>query len=62
MSIENRAEAIAKNVEGKLQEAVSEVTGNTKDKAEGQAKQEEAAAMHAIEDAKDAVKATIDKV
>ncbi|AFZ30571.1 CsbD family protein [Gloeocapsa sp. BRSZ] len=62
MSIENRAEAVAKNVEGKLQEAVSEITGSTKDKAEGQAKQEEAAAMHAIEDAKDAVKDTIDKV
>jgi len=59
MSIESRAEAVAKNVEGKLQEAVSEITGSTKDKAEGQAKQEEAAAMHAIEDAKDAVKDTM---
>ncbi|OKH27480.1 CsbD family protein [Chroogloeocystis siderophila] len=59
MSIENRAEAVAKNVEGKLQEAVSEITGSTKDKAEGQAKQEKAAAMHAIEDAKDAVKDTM---
>ncbi|MUL34824.1 CsbD family protein [Gloeocapsopsis dulcis] len=62
MSVENRAEAVAKNVEGKLQEAVSEITGDPKDKVEGQAKQEEAATIHTIEDAKDAVKDTIDKV
>lgn len=62
MSIENRAEAISKNIEGKLQEAISEVTGNTNDKVEGQAKQDEAATIHAVEDAKDAVKDVIDKV
>lgn len=61
MSIEDRAEAIAKNVEGKIQEAASELTGDPKDKIEGQAKQDEAAAIHAKEDVKDALKAEIDK-
>jgi uncharacterized protein YjbJ (UPF0337 family) len=61
MSIENRAEAVAKNLEGKVQEAVGEITGNTKDKVEGQAKQDEAAFMHAKEDIKDKAKDVIDK-
>lgn len=61
MSIEDRAEAVAKNVEGKVQEAVSEITGDPKDKIEGQAKQDEAAAIHAKEDVKDAMKDEIDK-
>ncbi|MEG4942318.1 CsbD family protein [Microcoleus sp. F4-D5] len=61
MSIENRVEAIAKNVEGKIQEAVSEVTGNQKDKLEGQAKQEEASAIHLKEDLKDKAKDVVDK-
>ena len=53
MSMENRVEAVAKNIEGKVQQAVSEITGDPKDKIEGQAKQHEAAAMHAKEDIKD---------
>ncbi|MBD1936944.1 CsbD family protein [Microcoleus sp. FACHB-68] len=61
MSIEDRAAATAKNIEGKIQEAVSEVTGDPKDKIEGQVKQEEAANMHAKEDVKDGVKNFIDK-
>ena len=61
MSIEDRANAVAKNIEGKVQEAVSEVTGNPKDKVEGQAKQDEAAAMHAVEDLKDKAKEIIDR-
>ena len=61
MSIEDRAAATAKNIEGKIQEAVSEVTGDPKDKIEGQAKQEQAANMHAKEDVKDGVKNFIDK-
>lgn len=61
MSIEDRAEAIAKNIEGKVQEAVSEITGDPKDKIEGQAKQDEAAAIHAKEDIKDKAKDVIDK-
>ncbi|MEC4895578.1 MAG: CsbD family protein [Oscillatoria sp. PMC 1051.18] len=61
MSIEDRAEAVAKNVEGKVQEAVGEVTGDPMDKAEGQAKQEQAEAMHAKEDVKDKAKEIVDK-
>jgi uncharacterized protein YjbJ (UPF0337 family) len=61
MSIEDRAEAVAKNIEGKIQEAASELTGDPKDKAEGQAKQDQAAAIHLQEDIKDKAKEIIDK-
>ena len=53
--------ATAKHIEGKIQEAVSEVTGDPKDKIEGQAKQEQASRMHAREDVKDKVKDFIDR-
>ena len=35
MSTEDRAKAVASNIEGKAQEAMGEVTGNPEDKAEG---------------------------
>lgn len=60
MSIEDRAKATAKNIEGKAQEAMGEVTGDPKDKAEGKAKQAEAQTRHAVEDAKDEVKKAVD--
>ncbi|BAZ16367.1 CsbD family protein [Calothrix sp. NIES-4071] len=60
MSIENRVEAVAKNIEGKIQEAVGEVTGNPNDKAEGKAKQAEAQVRHTAENIKDEVKKTLD--
>ncbi|MBD0387639.1 MAG: CsbD family protein [Nostoc sp. C3-bin3] len=60
MSIEDRAKAFAKNVEGKVQEGVGEVTGNPNDKAEGQAKQAEAQVRHTAENLKDEVKKTLD--
>jgi len=60
MSIEERVQATAKNVEGKAQEAIGEVTGDPKDKAEGRAKQVEAEARHAKEDVKDNLKRKID--
>ena len=60
MSTEDRAEATAKNIEGKAQEAMGNLTGDKKDQAEGQAKQAEASAQHAVEDGKDAVKKAID--
>jgi uncharacterized protein YjbJ (UPF0337 family) len=60
MSIEERAKATAKNLEGKAQEAVGELTGDPKDKAEGRAKQSEAEATHAKEDVKDHLKRAID--
>lgn len=60
MSTEDKAKATAKNIEGKAQEAIGNVTGDPEDKAEGQAKQGEAQARHAVEDAKDKVKKAID--
>ncbi|PZD75533.1 hypothetical protein C1752_00316 [Acaryochloris thomasi RCC1774] len=60
MSIEDRAKATAQNIEGKVQEAVGEVTGNPKDVSEGQAKQEGAAARHSVENVKDEIKKAID--
>lgn len=60
MSLEERAKATAKNVEGKVQEAAAELTGDPADKAEGKAKQNEAQARHAKEDVKDGVKDVVD--
>ncbi|KAF3889348.1 MULTISPECIES: CsbD family protein [Nostocales] len=60
MSIENRIEATAKNIEGKIQEVVGEITGNPNDKAEGKAKQAEAQVRHSVENLKDDVKRAID--
>ncbi len=60
MSIEDRAKATAKNVEGKVQEAVGEVTGNPQDKVEGQDKQAEAQVRHSVENVKDNIKKAID--
>ena len=60
MSIENRAEAVAKNLEGKAQEALGNVTGDQKDQVEGQIKQDEAAAIHLKEDLKDKAKEIVD--
>jgi uncharacterized protein YjbJ (UPF0337 family) len=60
MSTEDRVKATAKNVEGKAQEALGNVTGDPEDKAEGKAKQTEAQARHAAEDVKDNVKKALD--
>ncbi|OLP18339.1 CsbD family protein [Leptolyngbya sp. 'hensonii'] len=56
MTLEDRAKATAKNIEGKVQEAIGKVTGDTKDQAEGKAKQAEASVRHAVEDVKDEVR------
>ena len=61
MSIENRAEAVAKNLEGKVQETVGEITGDPNSQVEGQEKQDLAAAIHLKEDLKDKAKEVIDK-
>lgn len=60
MSVEDRAKAIGKNIEGKAQEALGNVTGDPEDKAEGKAKQTEAQTRHAVEDVKDKAKDAID--
>lgn len=60
MSTEDRAKATGKNIEGAAQEALGNVTGDPKDKAEGKAKQAEAQAGHAVEDVKDEIKKKLD--
>jgi uncharacterized protein YjbJ (UPF0337 family) len=60
MSLKDRAKATAKDIEGKIQETVGNVTDNPKDQAEGRAKQGEAKVRNKIEDAKDEVKKAID--
>jgi len=60
MSLEDRAKATGKNIEGKAQEAMGNVSGDPKDQAEGKAKQTEAEARHSVEDVKDSVKRKID--
>jgi uncharacterized protein YjbJ (UPF0337 family) len=60
MSLENRVKATAKNIEGKIQEAVGEITGNPEDKLDGQAKQSESKIRHMVENAKDEIKRVID--
>lgn len=61
MSVEDRVDATLKNIEGKVQEAVGEFTGDPQDKAEGKAKQLQAEAMQAKENLKDKVDQEIDK-
>ncbi|MBD2603217.1 CsbD family protein [Scytonema hofmannii FACHB-248] len=60
MSIEDRAKAVAKNIEGKAQEALGKVTGDPEDKVEGKAKQAESQVRHGVENVKDDVKKAID--
>lgn len=60
MGLQDKAKATAKNVEGKVQEGIGNLTGDTKDQAEGKAKQGQASVQHAVEDTKDTVKKAID--
>jgi uncharacterized protein YjbJ (UPF0337 family) len=60
MSAEKRVEATAKNIEGKIQEVVGEITGNPQHKAEGQAKQAEAQVTHTVENIKDELKKALE--
>jgi len=55
MSAKNKVQATAKNIEGKIQESVGDLTGDPKTQAEGRAKQAEAA-----ENVKDKAKDIID--
>ncbi|CAC5342001.1 MULTISPECIES: CsbD family protein [Planktothrix] len=59
MSLENRVKATAKNIEGKIQETVGDITGDPETQAEGKAKQAEAKVRHTVEDVKDATKDAI---
>lgn len=62
MSLEERAKAAAKNVEGKIQDAAGNMTGDPEAQVEGKAKQAEAEARNAKEDLKDGAKRTVDNV
>ena len=55
MSMEKRVEATTKNIEGKAQEMMGEITGNPEDKAEGKAKQAVAKVEHTVENVKEKV-------
>ncbi|MBE9249581.1 CsbD family protein [Dolichospermum sp. LEGE 00240] len=52
----NRVEATTKNIEGKVQETLGNVTGNKKDQFMGKAKQAESKVRNAVEDIKDATR------
>lgn len=54
----NRVEAAAKNIQGKTQDAIGNITGDPKDQAVGKAKQAESRVRNAAEDVKDNVRLT----
>lgn len=56
MRLKGRAKAVTTNVEGKLQEAAGNITGNSQDQVMGKAKQVESQVRNAVEDMKDMVK------
>lgn len=58
--MKDKAKATAKNIEGKVQEAVGDITGDPKTQAEGKGKQAEAKIRHSVEDVKDQAKEVID--
>lgn len=60
MSIEDKAKAAGKNIEGKAQEALGNLTGDPEDQAAGKAKQAEAEVRQGAEDVKDKVKDKLD--
>jgi len=55
MGLVNDIKATAKNIEGKAQETVGNITGDKADQLAGKAKQAQASGEHAVEDLKDAV-------
>jgi uncharacterized protein YjbJ (UPF0337 family) len=56
MSLEEKAKATAQNIQGKITEAVGNVTGDSDTQMEGQAKQAEAEIRQIAEDKKDEAK------
>ncbi|KGF72240.1 hypothetical protein DO97_11455 [Neosynechococcus sphagnicola sy1] len=60
MSLIDRAKATDKNIKGKVQEGVGDLTGDPKLQAEGQEKQAEAKVRNSVEDVKDRVKEITD--
>ncbi|MEY3297288.1 MAG: hypothetical protein RLZZ597_548 [Cyanobacteriota bacterium] len=60
MSLKNRAKATAKNIEGKVEEFIGDMTDNHEAQVKGKAKQAEAKVRSDIEDTKDEVKKALD--
>jgi uncharacterized protein YjbJ (UPF0337 family) len=58
----NKADAAAKDAEGKLESALGELTGDAGHQLKGKAKQVQASAMNAAEDLKDGAKTVAQKV
>jgi uncharacterized protein YjbJ (UPF0337 family) len=55
MSLKERVEATAKNIEGHLQEALGNLTGDVNAQVEGREKQLDSNIRHTIESVKDAI-------
>ncbi len=60
MSWQGKPKAVAKYVEGKVQEGTGNITGNPKAEAEGKAKQIEGKVRYKVEDVKARVKRVLD--
>lgn len=60
MSLEDRAKATVKNIEGKVQEAVGDLTEDPKTQTEGKEKQAEAKVQHTVENIKEEVNYLLD--
>lgn|GEM_PF-111637 len=60
MSWQGKPKAVAKYVEGKVQEGTGNITGNPKAQAEGKEKQIEGKVRYKVEDVKDQVKRVLD--
>jgi uncharacterized protein YjbJ (UPF0337 family) len=58
----NKADAMAKDAEGRLEAALGELTGDTGHQIKGKAKQVQASAMNAADDLKEGAKAVAKKV
>jgi uncharacterized protein YjbJ (UPF0337 family) len=56
LKLNGRQKAIGKNIEGKIQEATGNITGNSKDQMMGKAKQLESQTRNTVENLKDGVK------
>ncbi|AFY59330.1 CsbD family protein [Synechococcus sp. PCC 6312] len=54
----NRSKATAKNLEGKIQEAAGNLSGNPQDQLMGKAKQAESQARNIVENVKDQIKSS----
>lgn len=61
-TMSNKTDAAAKNLEGKLESAYGDATGDTSHQIKGKAKQVQASAMNAAEDVKQGVRSAAKNV